>query len=115
MTASVTTWESVPAVEVYPGVTRQTVSGASATVVRYSYAPGSVFPMHSHHEEQVTIIHAGRIIFTVAEDELELGAGQIAVIAGGVPHGARVVGDELVVTDKYIPSGQRAPLRIEES
>jgi quercetin dioxygenase-like cupin family protein len=114
MTATTTAWESVPAVEVLPGVTRQTVSGTSATVVRYSYAPGSVFPIHSHREEQITVVHSGRIVFTVEDDELELGAGQIAVIAGGVPHGARVIGEELVVTDNYIPSGQRAPLRIEE-
>jgi quercetin dioxygenase-like cupin family protein len=114
MNAKLVTWDQLPEDEVYPGILRQTCSGDSATIVRYTYAPGSRFPMHSHAEEQVTVVHSGRIIFIIDEEEVELGAGQLAVIAAGTPHGAHAIGEEPVVTDNYIPSGRRAPMRIEQ-
>lgn len=115
MKANIADWGNLPQEELYPGIVRQAFAGTGATVVRYTYAPGSVFPMHSHVEEQLTIIHSGRIAFTVGGDDIELHAGQLAVIPAGAPHGARVVGDEAVVSDNYIPSGRRGPLRIEPS
>lgn len=114
MNAKLETWEMLPAEEVYPGIVRRTCAGAGATIVRYTYAPGSRFPVHSHAEEQLTVVHSGRIVFIIDDEEVELEAGHVAVIAAGTPHGARVVGDEPVVTDNYIPSGRRTPMRIEE-
>ncbi len=67
-------------------------------MVRYVYAPGSVFPVHAHPEEQVTVVVSGRIVFEVAGARVELGAGQVAVIPPNVPHGARVLGDDTVET-----------------
>jgi hypothetical protein len=37
----------------------------------------------------------------------------LAVIPGGTPHGARVLGDKPVVSDNYIASSQRSDLRWE--
>lgn len=91
-------WDDLVADEPVPGVRRQIVDGTRQTVVRYVYAPGAVFPVHAHPEEQVTVVVRGRIGFDVAGQRVELGPGEVAVIPGGVPHGAAVVGAEEVET-----------------
>jgi quercetin dioxygenase-like cupin family protein len=93
-----TAWASLPAEEVLPGILRQTVHGERQTLVRYWYAPGSVFPVHAHPEEQITAVLSGRIRFEVGGGTLDLGPGEVAVIPGGTPHGAVVVGEEPVET-----------------
>ena len=91
-------WQDVPSEQVLPGVQRQRVDGENATVVRYIYEPGSVFPPHSHPEEQMTIVLSGEIEFEVSNTRLSAGAGSIVVIPSGAIHGARVIGDEKVET-----------------
>lgn len=103
-------WRNVPVEQVLDGVTRQRHSGETFTVVRYTYQPGSVFPVHSHPEEQLTIVHSGEIEFDVGGEMVRLTGGSFAVIPGGVPHGARVLGDETVVSDNYIASANRSGL-----
>jgi len=106
-------WDEVQRTEVYPGIHRQTIVTCESTVTRYIYHPGCVFPMHQHPEEQVTIVHSGEIEFTVGGATVVLRAGQIAIIPGNLPHGARVTASKIVVTDNYIASANRTPLRME--
>ncbi len=82
----------------FDGVARQTVHGASQTLVRYVYQPGSVFPVHQHPEEQITIVLSGSIDFTVAGTPLTLTSGECALIPGNTPHGATVTRSESVET-----------------
>lgn len=110
--ATVTSWDDIEATLVYPGVYRQSMTTSEGTIVRYTYHPGCVFPVHHHPEEQLTIVHSGEIEFMVAGAPVLLRAGQLAVIPGGMPHGARVRGDEIVVTDNYIASANRTPLAL---
>lgn len=91
-------WRSLPAEEVYPGIARQILDGALQTMVRYLYQPGSEFPVHDHAQEQITVVVSGLIEFTVAGKATILSAGQAAVIPPNVPHGARVIGDQVVET-----------------
>lgn len=113
--AQVIVWDAIPSNLVFPGVIRQALTTATSTIVRYTYHPGSVFPVHEHPEEQVTIVHSGEIIFEIAGKPLTLRAGQVAVIPGGVPHGARVSGTVIVVTDNFIASANRTPLHFDGS
>ena len=112
--ARVVDWDTVEASEIFPGVVRQALTTQTSTVVRYTYHPGCVFPTHQHPEEQVTIVHSGEIEFEVDGQPVTLRAGQVAVIPGGVPHGAKVLATETVVTDNYIASAKRTPLQFEE-
>lgn len=104
-------WKSVPGEEVFPGIFRQSIGATSSTIVRYTYHPGCVFPVHSHPEEQITVVHSGEIEFSVDGEPAIVRAGQVAIIPGGVPHGARVTAEEVVVTDNYIASADRTPLQ----
>jgi quercetin dioxygenase-like cupin family protein len=112
--AIVAAWEDIDAAEVYPGIFRQVLVTTENTIGRYTYDPGCEFPVHEHPEEQVTIVHTGEIEFEVAGAPVILRAGQVAVIPGGTPHGARVTGSEVVITDNIIASANRAPLTFNE-
>jgi quercetin dioxygenase-like cupin family protein len=104
-------WSELPAEEVLPGVERQTVHGKRQSLVRYRYAPGAVFPVHRHPEEQVTVVLSGRIVFEVEGERREVGPGEVVVIPGGVPHGAQVAGDEPVETlNALSPRRESGPL-----
>lgn len=103
-------WTAVPQEEVFPGIFRQTVTGSESTLVRYTYHPGCVFPTHSHPEEQITVVQSGEIQFDVAGETRVVRAGQVAIIPGGTPHGARVIDSRVVVTDNYLPSANRTPI-----
>ena len=91
-------WADLPAEEALPGITRQVVDGANQTMVRYVYAPGSVFPSHAHSEEQITVVVTGRIVFEIDGATYELGPGEVAVIPPNARHGATVVGPDMVET-----------------
>jgi quercetin dioxygenase-like cupin family protein len=97
-TVTVVAWKDVATERAGDGIERQTIHGARQTLVRYCYAPGSVFPSHAHPEEQMTVVLSGRITFTVGAKTVTLGPGEVATIPGGVPHGAAVTGDEPVET-----------------
>jgi quercetin dioxygenase-like cupin family protein len=107
-------WARVDESRPYPGIGKQVLTSQGATLVRYTYQPGSVFPVHEHPDEQITVVHSGEIEFEVGNQRLTLRGGQVAIIPAGVPHGARVVGDEVVVTDNYFASARRAPLAVRQ-
>ena len=95
---TVAAWAQLPADEVLPGVERQTIHGDRLTLVRYRYAPGAVFPVHQHPQEQITAVLSGRIVFDIAGEPREIGRGAVVVIPARVPHGAAVAGDQPVET-----------------
>jgi quercetin dioxygenase-like cupin family protein len=98
MPAATIAWAEIPPETVFPGITRQVVHGERQTLVRYVYAPGSIFPLHAHAEEQVTVVVSGTIRFDVDGRQIELGPGEVAIIPPNVPHGATVTGEEVVET-----------------
>lgn len=85
-------------VESRPGVYRAEWHGGPFTVVRYRYAPGSVFPSHSHDSSQLTVVLSGRIRFEVDGQEHEVARGESLFIPGGASHSAAVAGDAEVVS-----------------
>ena len=42
--------------------------------------------LHRHPYAEVFVIHEGEVTFTVGEETIEAGAGQIVVVPAGVPH-----------------------------
>ena len=79
-TAHIVEWDLVERAFPYEGVTRQTIISADATLTRYTYAPGCVFPVHQHPDAQITVVHSGVIEFDVAGKHVVLRAGQVALI-----------------------------------
>jgi len=91
-------WGDLPSETVLPGIDRQRIDGERMTIVRYVYAPGSVFPAHSHAEEQITVVLSGDIEFDVDGRLMPATAGSVIVIPPSAVHGARVLGDQEVET-----------------
>lgn len=103
-------WGDLDSETVTEGLERQVVHGDRQTMVRYVYQPGSVFPDHRHVEEQITVVLSGRIRFTVGKERFECGPGSCAVIPGGMPHSADVIGDQVVETlNAYSPRRDSQP------
>jgi quercetin dioxygenase-like cupin family protein len=71
----------------YPGIERTSFDAESATVTRYRFAPSARFPLHRHDQEQLTMITAGRVTFSVNGTEQQLTPGDWSVVPGGVEHG----------------------------
>jgi quercetin dioxygenase-like cupin family protein len=73
--------------EPWPGVRRRAFDSQGATVTQYDFDPGAKFPLHSHPQEQITLIAEGEVGLTVAGELKQLAPGDWSVIPGGVDHG----------------------------
>lgn len=78
---------SLPAETPFPGVTRQGFTTERMTVNRYEFEPGASFPLHSHPQEQVTLVTRGSIEITIDGETERLTPGDWSVARGGSEHG----------------------------
>jgi quercetin dioxygenase-like cupin family protein len=82
-------FDELPVDEPWPGVHRRAFDAAGATVTHYDFDPGASFPLHSHPQEQITLVQEGEVEFTVGGEPQHLGAGEWSVVPPGVEHGLR--------------------------
>jgi quercetin dioxygenase-like cupin family protein len=80
-------FSSLPADEPFPGVSRRALTTDRATVSRYTFQPEAEFPLHSHPQEQITLIEAGSVEMTIGGRSVALAAGSWSVVDPDVPHG----------------------------
>lgn len=73
--------------EPFPGVRRKALSTERLTVSRYAFEPGATFPLHSHPQEQLTVVEQGVVAMTIGGSERRLEAGGWSVVDPGVVHG----------------------------
>lgn len=65
---------------------------------------GSVYPLHSHPYEQISVVVQGRMRLTVGDETREVGPGDMWFAPANVPHGGQVLGAEPVIfIDVYSP------------
>jgi mannose-6-phosphate isomerase-like protein (cupin superfamily) len=60
--------------------------GVGICVLLVDAPPGKGPSLHKHPYEEVLIVQEGRATFTLADEELEVGAGEIVVVAPDQPH-----------------------------
>ncbi len=85
---SIGTVDALPTATPYPGITRRELHGDGASLYWYAFEPGASFPLHRHHQEQITLVEEGTITMSVGPDGTrELAAGDWAIAAGGLEHG----------------------------
>jgi quercetin dioxygenase-like cupin family protein len=111
-------FDDLPWEEPFAGVRRNAFSSREATVSRYSFEPGAAFPVHSHPQEQITLIQEGRVEMSIGGEITTLDAGAWAVTGPDVQHGitagpegARIVA--MIVprrqsSDEYVIAGATA-------
>lgn len=98
-------WNEVPAEKMNELLTRQVIHTERMTIARLRLAKGAVVPTHQHENEQVSMIEAGSLHFTIDGKELVVRAGEAVRIPPNVPHSV-VANEDCVATDLFTPPRQ---------
>lgn len=72
-----------------PGLEFRPALGESTMLNSVRFAPHTEAPVHSHDEEQITLVVEGELEFDIDGEVRRLTPGMVAVIPANVPHGAR--------------------------
>jgi quercetin dioxygenase-like cupin family protein len=95
--------EDVAAVEFVPGLVFRPVVGDQLMANFVRYDPDTVAPLHSHEEEQITVVVEGELEFDLAGDRRTMRPGMAVVVPPGVPHGARTRATSCFEIDIFHP------------
>ena len=95
-------WDLLEEEALNPLLGRKAVHGQNTTVARIRLRKGAVVPMHSHPNEQISMLESGALRFMIAGEELVLRAGDALVIPPDVPHMVEPLEDSLAV-DLFSP------------
>jgi quercetin dioxygenase-like cupin family protein len=95
-------WSEVEKERMNPLLLRQVIHCESMTVARIQMSKGCLVPMHSHHNEQVSMVERGALKFVLDGQEQILKAGDTLLIPPHVPHSAEAMEDSVAV-DLFSP------------
>lgn len=93
--------------EAFPGLIRRVLAfNDKLMIVEHTMAEGSVFPRHSHPEEQLAYLVSGHIRVEVGDLEpFEATAGDSFVVRGGIEHQVTALAHS-VALDVFTPYRQ---------
>lgn len=83
-------------------IERRYVSGERLTLAQFKIKAGCTVPVHSHENEQISLILEGKALFTIGGVQREISAGEVVHIPPGVPHEVKALTD-IVVVDVFAP------------
>jgi quercetin dioxygenase-like cupin family protein len=95
-------WNLVEEEPLNPLLGRKTIHGQNLTVARIRLRKGAVVPMHSHPNEQISMLESGAVRFTISGESRVVRAGEALVIPPDVPHMVEALEDSLAV-DLFSP------------
>lgn len=88
------------------GVHGKPLFGDQVQLTLVEFAPGAAAPIHTHPQEQLSIVLRGTEILIVDGDEHELHALHGYAMPSGHPHGARAGRDGALVLEVFHPLRQ---------
>ena len=91
-----------PHQEVFPGVAATAFGGKETMLMHATLEKGATVPEHSHPEEQISFILAGRLAFVIDGNACEVAAGEAVHIPAGAAHAVRAL-EPSVVVDIFSP------------
>ena len=97
-----TSWEKMETEKLSRTITRQMLSGETATIARIFLARGAIVPRHAHVNEQYSLILSGALKFIFDDREVVVRAGEIMLIPGNEPHAAEAL-EDTVDLDFFVP------------
>ena len=95
-------WETLPTESLNPLIARQMVVGDKVMVARVLIKKGGVVPMHHHHNEQISYIESGALLFNIEGRDITVRAGEFLCIPPNVPHTATALEDTVDI-DLFTP------------
>ena len=88
-------WSEVENESLNAQIDRQMIVGTNVMVARLALKKGAHVPKHSHHNEQVTYVLQGAMLFYIDGKEITVGAGEVLCIPPHMPHEAVVLEDTI--------------------
>jgi mannose-6-phosphate isomerase-like protein (cupin superfamily) len=67
--------------------------GVGVCVIIVEAPPGRGPALHTHPYEELLLVQEGTGTFTLGDETLEVGAGELVVVPPGVPHGFKNTGE----------------------
>ena len=101
----VQSWEQIEKEQLNPLSRRQVIHCETMTVARMHLKEGCLVPLHSHHNEQISMIEQGSLRFNLDGAERVVGPGDLVRIPPNVPHSVQALKDSVVV-DLFSPPRQ---------
>lgn len=92
-----------PLVEMLPGLRFRPAVGDAVMVAHVEFDPHVEAPMHSHEEEQITVVLDGELEYRIGDEVRVLRAGEAALVPSFVPHGARTLDSPCREIDIFSP------------
>ena len=88
---------------IFPGVHIRTAALEKMMISVVDLEPHSVVEEHAHPHEQVGILLAGKVVFTIGDEEKTLHAGDTWCIPGGVRHKVITLDEPAKALDVFCP------------
>jgi len=98
-------WKDIQIESLNSLIGRQMVVGTNVMVARVLLKKGARVPLHSHHNEQVTYILEGALLFYIDNQEITVSAGEVLCIPPNMPHEALAI-EDTVDLDVFHPPRQ---------
>lgn len=98
-------WKDIEIESLNSLIGRQMVVGTNVMVARVLLKKGARVPLHSHHNEQVTYILEGALLFYIDNQEITVSAGEVLCIPPNMPHEALAL-EDTVDLDVFNPPRQ---------
>src|SRR6266545_838562 len=95
-------WNQITEEQLNPLLSRKCIHSDSLTVAKLHLQKYAVVPMHSHVNEQITMLERGALRFVIDGHERILRAGEVLVIPSHAPHSVEALEDSLA-TDLFSP------------
>ena len=96
-------WERIEEEQLNPLLSRKVIHGNHITVARIRLRKRAVVPVHSHANEQISMVESGRLRFVVDGEESVLGPGDVLRLAPHAPHMVEALEDSVAV-DVFSPA-----------
>jgi unsaturated pyranuronate lyase len=96
-------WNLLEEERMNPLLSRTVIHGRNISVARIRLGKGAVVPLHSHANEQMTMLESGALRFVISGEELILHAGEVLEIPPDAPHLVEALEDSLAV-DLFSPA-----------
>ncbi len=90
-----------------PGVQLWAVSLQKTMLTYFTVDANSSFPKHSHESEQITMVLAGALYFTVHGKTRKVGAGEVIALPGNVEHAVFTLDEKATAVDAWSPVMKR--------
>ncbi len=99
--------KKAPSIKQFEGLETTILTGLEddkMMMVLSATLPGHTVPTHSHPHEQIGIVHAGKAILRIGDEERTVKKGDFYHIPSNVPHGDTCIGDKpFVMLDIFYP------------